>query len=215
MLGNGPRCKVFGDNSFSMYWSDATTGNILDSIIIIRKRKEKPTGRWHAWNTHLRKQAVLSRIFKRMVPVKKEVSGTFFFYLSSNSFASFLSQTSNLVHRSLHLSTWSPRFTSHDLYLRRRSLASRAKRSFYFGPPKINGSNCKLSLLWLHNLEKMEKNYEDINTTVSFSVLRCFVHYVLIIAHKRMCLLSINRKEGGTQNKTHVPSRVLLYYTYS
>ena len=33
------------------------------------KRKEKPTGRWQARNTHLRKQVVLSRIFKRMVPV--------------------------------------------------------------------------------------------------------------------------------------------------
>ena len=46
---------------------------------------------------------------------------------------------------------------------------------FFFGggggPPKINGSNSKLSLLCLHNLEKKEKNYEDINTTVSFSVL--------------------------------------------
>ena len=49
--------------------SDATTGNILDTIIIIMKRKEKPTGRWQAKSTHLRKQVVLSRIFKRMVPV--------------------------------------------------------------------------------------------------------------------------------------------------
>ena len=32
------------------------------------KRKEKPTGQWHARNTHLCKQVVLSRIFKRMVP---------------------------------------------------------------------------------------------------------------------------------------------------
>ena len=108
--------------------------------------------------------------------------------MSSNSFASFLSQTSNLVHRSLLLdiSFWSPKFTSHDLH---RSLAGRAKRSFYFGPPKINDSNSKLSLLWLHNLEKMEKNYEDINTTVSFSVLRCFRskgYLLLITAHGRM-----------------------------
>ena len=33
------------------------------------KRKEKHTSRWHARNTHLRKQVVLRRIFKRMVPV--------------------------------------------------------------------------------------------------------------------------------------------------
>ena len=50
-------------------WSDANTGNILVTIIIIMKRKEKPTGRWHARKTHLRKKVVLSRIFKRMVPV--------------------------------------------------------------------------------------------------------------------------------------------------
>ena len=172
MLGDGPRCKVLGDNSFSAYWSDATTGTILVTITIIMKRKEKPTGRWQAKNKHLRKQVILSRIFinvwfrrlllsinpkKKKKKKKKKGIRNRFFYLSSNSFASFLSQTSNLVHRSLHLSTWSPRFTSHDLYLRCRSLASRAKRSFYFGPPKINGSNSKLSLLWLHNLEKKRK----------------------------------------------------------
>ena len=60
---------MLGDNSFSAYWSDAATGNILVTIIIIMKRKEKPTGRWQARNTHLSKQVVLSRIFKRMVPV--------------------------------------------------------------------------------------------------------------------------------------------------
>ena len=29
--------------------------------------------------------------------------------------------------------------------------------NFYFGPPKINSSNSKLSLLWLHNLEKRKR----------------------------------------------------------
>ena len=58
----------------------------------------------------LRKQVVLSRIFKHMVPVdysyqQKRSIRNLFFYLSSNSFASFLSQTSNLVHNSLHLVT--------------------------------------------------------------------------------------------------------------
>ena len=64
----------------------------------------------------------------------------------------------------------------------------------------------------------MEKNYEDINTTVSFSVLRCFRstgYLLLIIADERMYLLSIDTKEGGTQNKTHVVCRVLLLCTYS
>ena len=35
MLGERPRCKVLGDNSFSVYRSDAATGNILVTIIII------------------------------------------------------------------------------------------------------------------------------------------------------------------------------------
>ena len=58
-------------------------------------------------------------------------------------------------HRCLNfctaLSTWSPMFTSRDLYLRCRSLVGRAKRvvvvvvvvslKYYFGSPEINGSN--------------------------------------------------------------------------
>ena len=144
-----------------------------------------------------------------------------FLLLAQSQLCQFpIRQTSNLVHHSLHLSTWSPRFTSHDLYLRCWSLASRAKRSFYFGPPKINGSNLRLSLLWLRNKKKnfLEKNYVDINTTVSFSVLRCFRsagYLLLMTAHERMYLLSINTKEGGTQNKMHVLSRALLLCTYS
>ena len=43
MLGDRPRCKVLGDNSFSVYLSDATRRNILDSIIIIEK-KNLPAG---------------------------------------------------------------------------------------------------------------------------------------------------------------------------
>ena len=55
----------------------------------------------------------------------------------------------------------------------------------------------------------MKKNYEDINTTVSFSVLRCFRstgYLLLITAHERMYLLSFNTKEGGT-HKTKRMSR--------
>ena len=194
-----------------------------------KKRKEKPTGRRHARNTHVT-QTGSSRIFKRLVPVdyscqsKKKYQEPFILLVQlqlcqfPNSFASFLLQTSNLLHSSLHLTTWSPRVTSRDLYLRCRSLASRAKRSFHFGPPKTNGNSSKLSLFWLHNLEKTEKNYQDMNTTVSFSVLRCLrlVGYLIhITAHERMHLLSVNTKEGGTQNKTHVLSCVLMLCIYS
>ena len=35
MLGDGPRCKVLGDEFFSAYWSDATSWNISDTISLI------------------------------------------------------------------------------------------------------------------------------------------------------------------------------------
>ena len=144
-----------------------------------------------------------------LLSIKKEVSGTFSFTCSITALP--VSYTA--------LSTWSRRFTSRDLYLPCRSLASRARRSFYFGPPKINGSNStSISALIAWPWNNGKKNYENINTTFSFSVL-CFfrsVGYLLhITAHERMHLLPVNTKEGGTQNKLHVPSRVLLLCTYS
>ena len=168
MLGDGSRC--YKDNSFSSYWSDATTGNISDTIIIIMRRKEKPTGRWHARNTHLRKQVALSRIFKRMVPVdysyqsKKKYPGTFSFtcpvtalpvsYRRRLTLCTALS-TSPPGHPGLPATTC--------IYV--VGLLP-VELNFLFlpllccccCPPKINGSNSKWSLLWLHNLEKMEKN---------------------------------------------------------
>ena len=142
MLGDGPRCSVgwqFFLSVLILYYYRTYFRHHNN------EKKRKTTGWWHARNTHWCKQVVLSRTFKRMVPVdysyqSKRSIRNLFFYLSSNNFASFLSQTSILVHRSLHLSIWSPRYTSHDLYLRCRSLASRAN------------PNSRLSLLWLHNL---------------------------------------------------------------
>ena len=81
-------------------------------------------------------------LFKNSFSIKKRSIRNLFFYLSSNSFARVLSQTSNLVHSSLHLSTRSSRFTSRDLYQRCQSLGNRAKYC-YVGPPKINVSNSK------------------------------------------------------------------------
>ena len=110
------------------------------------KRKEKPTGRWHARNTHVGKQVVLSRIFKRMVPVdysyqsKKKYQEPFSFTCSVTTSPVFYRKRLTLR---TSLSTWSHRFTSRDLYLRCRSLASQAKRSFYLGSPKINDSISK------------------------------------------------------------------------
>ena len=107
------------------------------------------------------------------------------------------------------LSTWSPRFTSCDLYLHCQCLASWAKLCFYFGPPKINGSNTNLPLLWLHNFEKGKNTHKKrkilwsyrLNTIVSFTVLCCFHSMgslLHVTAHEIMHLLSINTKEGGT-----------------
>ena len=88
-----------------------------------KKRKEKPTGRWHARNTYVTQtdsskifkhgyvtQTDSSRIFKHgpgrlLLSIKRRSIWNLSFYLSSNSLASFLSQTSNLVHSSLHLVT--------------------------------------------------------------------------------------------------------------
>ena len=113
--------------------------------------------------------------------MRKRVIRNVSFHLSSSSFATFLSQTSEVVHISLHLSTWSPWFTSCDLYLRCRSLIKTLLCSQFF---------------------------------VTF----CQWNSVGEITHGRMNLLpaiSVNTKQGGTQNKTHVPSRVLLLFTYS
>ena len=151
MLGNGPRCKVLGDNFFSANWSDATTGNILDTIIIIMKRKEKPTGWWHAKNTHLCKHIILSRIFKHMVLVdysyqSKKKYQDLFIYLSRNSFASFL-YSSPPGHVGLPATIC--------IYVV-GLLPVNLNILFLFWSSEDNGSNSKLSLLWLHNLEKVE-----------------------------------------------------------
>ena len=72
-------------------------------------------------------EAGSSRIFIRIVPADyyqwKRKHQEMSFYMSSNSFASFLSQMSKLVHSSLHYSSWSSRFTSRDLCLLCGSLA--------------------------------------------------------------------------------------------
>ena len=133
-MDRGAKCWV---TIFLGVFSNATRGNILDSIIIIMKRKENlPASGTPKTHTYANRQYLVEYLnvwFRWTAPINQKRSIRYlFFYLSSNSFGSFLSQTSNLVHRSLHLSTWSPRLTSHDLYLRCRSLASRAKRSFHF-----------------------------------------------------------------------------------
>ena len=35
MLGDGPRCRVLGDEFFSAYLSDAFTGHVSDTIFLI------------------------------------------------------------------------------------------------------------------------------------------------------------------------------------
>ena len=111
MLGDGLRCMVLGGKVFSQRIDPMLLQEIFQTPFSNKnkKRKEKPTGRWHARNTHVT-QTGSSRIFKRMVPVdysyqSKRSIRNLSFYLSSNSLASFLSQTSNLVNSSHHLVT--------------------------------------------------------------------------------------------------------------
>ena len=71
MLGNGLRCKVFGDEFFSAYSSNDTTVKtkyFRHHFLIIRRRKEKPTDQWHTRDMHIM-QKCSCRIFKCMVPV--------------------------------------------------------------------------------------------------------------------------------------------------
>ena len=78
------------------------------------KRKEKPTGRWRAKNTHLRKQVILSRIFKRMVPVDYSYqSGTFSFTCPVTALP--VSYRRRLTYRTKHKETQT---LSTDNYLR-------------------------------------------------------------------------------------------------
>ena len=150
------------------------------------KRKEKPTGRWQARNTHLRKQVVLSRIFKTygsgrlLLSIKKEVSGTFSFtcpvtalpvsYRSRLTLCTALS-TSPPGHPGLpattciyvvgllpvellllsldahnHVDDYSGTLSGvRKVHI--SAFSSFFLFSFLFCPPKINGSNSKLSLL--------------------------------------------------------------------
>ena len=132
------------------------------------KRKENPTGGWHAKNTQLRQQVVLSRIFKRMVQAdysyqSEKKCQESFLYLSSNSFAR-------------RLTLWTALSTSPPGHPGLPAITCICVVGFlpvelnvYFSPPTI-----KLMVTTPNYPEKMEKNYEDINTTVSFSVLHCF-----------------------------------------
>ena len=101
-------------------------------------KKKRKTYRPLTRQTHTR-YADSNRIFKRMVPIdycyqsKKELSVTFPFTCPV---------TARRLTLCTALSTWSPSFTSRDLYLCCRSPASRAKHS-YFDSSKLNGSNSK------------------------------------------------------------------------
>ena len=154
-----------------------------------------------------------------LLSIKKEVSGTF---PSTCPVTALPVSYRRRLTQCTALSTTAPGHPGLPaetcIYVQSQSLATRAKRSFYWSPPKINGSNSKLSLLRLHNLEKKENNYEHINATVSFSVFRCCRSMgclFQIIAHERMHLLSINTKGGGTLKTKHmfrpVFSEVIVY----
>ena len=116
--------------------------HFLLMIIIIFKNK-MPAGGTPSTHT-FSKQVVVEYLnvwFRSTTPINEKRSiRNLSFYLSSNSFVISYRRRLTLCTA---LSTWSPRYTSSDLYLRCGSLASLAKRSFHFDPPKINGSNSK------------------------------------------------------------------------
>ena len=65
------RCMVLDDEVFSQRIDPMLLREIFQTPVSNnnkKKREEKPTGRWHARNTHVT-QTGSSRIFKRMVPV--------------------------------------------------------------------------------------------------------------------------------------------------
>jgi len=65
---------------------------------------KRKTYRPVACQKHTRKQVVVEYLnvwFRETIPITKKRITKFSLYLSSNSFASLLSQTSNLVHNSL------------------------------------------------------------------------------------------------------------------
>ena len=100
---------------------------------------------------------------------------------------------------------WSLWFISRDLYLHCRSLANRAKRSFYFGPPTI----CAL----LHNLEKTEQHKCFI---LSSSLLWFNGIFAPIgeTAHKRIHVLSVmsyKRMRNTKQDTCPVPCSLVVY----
>ena len=57
MLGDGPRCRQLGDEFLSAYWSDATTGNISDTIL--EEEEEKLPAGGAPQTCTLRKQVVV------------------------------------------------------------------------------------------------------------------------------------------------------------
>ena len=101
---------------------------------------------------------------------EKKVSGTLPFICPVTALSVFYRRRLTLCTA---LSTWSPRFTRRNLYLRRRSLASRAKHSFYFGSPKISQlqNYVCFDCIILREREREKNNNQqpwNINTTYCF-----------------------------------------------
>ena len=141
--------------------------------------------------------------------MKKEMSGTFPFMCPVLALP--VSYHRHLImHSSLHFTTWSPSYTSHNLYLPCRFLASWPKCYFYFGPPKINGNNSK-SVSDCISLKNGKEPWKSKHHCASVQWASC--------SNKRNNVwknaLCVNTKEDGTQNKKCVQSHVLLLFTYS
>ena len=114
MMDRGARCwwRFFFSPA---YWSDATTSNISDTILFFSDNnnniKTTTTTQKRQKLTHMQIVLVVEYLDCSCRNEKRSIRN---FYVSSNIFASFLSQTSKIVHSSLHLSTCLARFTSRD-----------------------------------------------------------------------------------------------------
>ena len=86
--------------------------------------KEKPTNWWHARNSFCKQVVVEYLNVWFHILMKKEVLETFSFMCPVTALPVSYHRHLNLC---IALSTWSPRFTNHSLYLRCQSLASPAK----------------------------------------------------------------------------------------
>ena len=119
-LDDGPRCEVLVTLFFQridpmlLHKIFQTPFFFSDNNDNIKTKTTTTTTQKRQKLTHMQIVVVAVEYLDYSCRNEKRSIRNFSFYVSSNIFASFLSQTSKIVHSSLHLSTCSARFTSCD-----------------------------------------------------------------------------------------------------